>query len=119
MSGAARSVAFKHYQRAIARWPKDPLRPEAQFRDVLAKRVTEKFAHGKPVNEAQELKQVNALYSLLDNRYKRKYEIYGTLLEPQSNPTYYADLITELEEAPKRSWLGRVGKRLGGMVRFS
>ena len=40
-------------------------------------------------------------------------------MQPKSNPTYYKDLITELEEAPKRSWLDRVKKRLGGMVRFT
>jgi cytochrome b pre-mRNA-processing protein 6 len=40
------------------------------------------------------------------------------LFEPQSNPTYYKDLVKELEEAPKRSFWGRLAKRLGGMIRL-
>jgi cytochrome b pre-mRNA-processing protein 6 len=41
------------------------------------------------------------------------------MLEPKSNPTYYKDLLRELEEAPKRSWFGRIAKRLGGMIRLT
>jgi cytochrome b pre-mRNA-processing protein 6 len=41
------------------------------------------------------------------------------MFEPKSNPTYYKDLVKELEEAPNRSWLGRIAKRLSGMVRFA
>lgn len=40
-------------------------------------------------------------------------------MTPRSNPTYYTDLVTELQEAPKRSLLGRISKRLGGMFRLS
>lgn len=63
---------YKHYQRALARWPKDPLRPEIQFQDVLAKRLEKSFAASAAVNEQKELKQLNALYTLLDDRYKTK-----------------------------------------------
>lgn len=49
----------------------------------------------------------------------QQYRITGSLLEPKSNPTYYTDLMIELEEAPKRSWLGRIGKRLGGLIRIT
>jgi cytochrome b pre-mRNA-processing protein 6 len=41
------------------------------------------------------------------------------MFEPKSNPTYYQDLVKELEEAPNRSWLGRIAKRLSGMIRFA
>ena len=41
------------------------------------------------------------------------------MFEPQSNPTYYKDLVKELEEAPHRSFLGRMAKRLSGIVRFT
>ena len=39
-------------------------------------------------------------------------------MEPQSNPTYYIELMKELEEAPTRTFLQWVGKRLGGMIRL-
>jgi len=39
-------------------------------------------------------------------------------MEPKSNPTYYKDLITELEEAPNRTWFTRVKNRLKGLVRL-
>ncbi|KAK3936808.1 hypothetical protein QBC46DRAFT_394121 [Diplogelasinospora grovesii] len=126
MSGAARSLAFKQFQRALERWPKDPLRPECQLQDVLARRLEKgtlappstASLSGAPKEEA-ELKQVNALYTLLEDRYKVKYRINGQLLEPRSNPSYYTDLVAELEEAPKRTWFGRMAKRLGGLIRFS
>ncbi|KAJ9144726.1 hypothetical protein NKR23_g5855 [Pleurostoma richardsiae] len=120
MSGPVKSLAYKHYQRAFARWPKDALRPECQLQDVLAKRLESRFtAPGAKINEGAELRQVNALYSLLDDRYKAKYKVSIAMTEPLSNPTYYADLMSDLEEAPKRSWLDRLGKRLGGLIRFS
>lgn len=40
------------------------------------------------------------------------------MLEPDSQPTYFEDLLREIEEAPKRTWLERVGKRLSGMIRL-
>jgi hypothetical protein len=48
-----------------------------------------------------------------------QYRAPPSIFEPKSNPTYYKDLLKELEEAPNRSWLGRIAKRLGGMIRFS
>lgn len=39
-------------------------------------------------------------------------------MQPTSQPTYFEDLVREIDEAPKRSWLGRVGKRLSGMIRL-
>ncbi|EAQ91944.1 hypothetical protein CHGG_00179 [Chaetomium globosum CBS 148.51] len=139
MSGAARSAAANHFRGALARWPKDPLRPECQLQDILAKRLEKgKLA---PVTagakqEQADIKQANALYSLLEDRYKNKvcafWHLQGTcaeanlaqyrpaakIFEPQSNPTYYKDLVKELEEAPTRSWLQRLGKRLSGIVRM-
>lgn len=40
------------------------------------------------------------------------------MLEPKSQPTYFEDLVREIDEAPNRSWLERLGKRLTGMIRF-
>lgn len=40
------------------------------------------------------------------------------MLEPKSQPTYFQDLVREIEEAPRRTWLERLGKRLSGMIRL-
>jgi len=70
------------------------------------------------VDEKAEMEQVNALYSLLGNRYTQKYPISGSLMKPARNPTHYTDLIKELEEAPDRSWWGRMTNRWKGFLRF-
>ena len=134
-------VAAKHFQGALKRWPRDPLRPECQLQDVLAKRLEKgrlaPATRGATQDQA-DLKQANALYSLLEDRFKSKVSAYAgwdglknheglmlmqyradaRIFEPKSNPTYYQDIVKELEEAPNRSWLQRVAKRLGGMVRL-
>ena len=57
------------------RWPQDKLRPDCQLQDVLAKRL-EKGALAPALNGATQaqadLKQANAIYSLIENRYKNK-----------------------------------------------
>ncbi|KAI1371618.1 hypothetical protein F4677DRAFT_435179 [Hypoxylon crocopeplum] len=106
--------AQRHVLRALSQWPKDTLRPQVQLQDVLRKR----FEQDSSLSEQEQLKQANALYSLLDNRYKKKYPITGSLLRPKSHPTYFTDLIRELEEAPNRSYIDRVWLRLKGLVRL-
>ncbi|KAK8044054.1 hypothetical protein PG993_004078 [Apiospora rasikravindrae] len=108
--------ARNHILRALGKWPQDVIRPQVQFQDVLRKRLESKSTSG--LSEQEELKQANALYSLLDNRYKKKYPITGTLLQPKSNPTYFTDLVKELQEAPNRSWLDRFILRIKGVVRL-
>lgn len=68
-------IAYKHYIRALSRWPKDALRPECQFQDALRKRLDSRYQSSSPVSTADEradLEQANILYSLLENRYSRK-----------------------------------------------
>ncbi|KAI2634427.1 hypothetical protein GGS21DRAFT_517754 [Xylaria nigripes] len=101
--------------RALSQWPKDTIRPEVQFQKILQKRFEEP---NQNLSEGEQLKQANALYSLLDNRYKKAYPITGSLLQPKSNPTYFTDLLRELEEAPSRSFLDRLLLRLKGIVRI-
>ncbi|KAK4160501.1 cytochrome B pre-mRNA-processing protein 6 [Cladorrhinum sp. PSN259] len=124
MSAVRSSPAARVFQTALQRWPKDPLRPECQLQDVLAKRLEKgtiaPSSAIKGVTKTQaELKQANALYSLLEDRYKNKYRTSAGVLEPKSNPTYYKDLVKELEEAPSRTFLQRLSKKLSGMIRFS
>ncbi|KAI0432743.1 hypothetical protein F5Y09DRAFT_300819 [Xylaria sp. FL1042] len=101
--------------RALNQWPKDTIRPEIQFQAIVKKR----FEQPKlDMPEEEQLRQANALYSLLDNRYKKAYPITGSLLHPKSNPTYFTDLLKELEEAPNRSLLERLWLRVKGVVRL-
>ncbi|KAI1742803.1 hypothetical protein F4680DRAFT_411779 [Xylaria scruposa] len=105
----------RHILRALGQWPKDTIRPEVQFQTVLQKRFEQPKLN---ISEEEQLQQANALYSLLENRYKRTYPITGTLLQPKSNPTYFTDLLKELEEAPNRSWFDRFLLRIKGVVRL-
>ncbi|KAH9890770.1 hypothetical protein F4778DRAFT_367302 [Xylariomycetidae sp. FL2044] len=107
--------AKRHILRALSQWPKDTIRPQVQFQDILAKRYERPAT---ALSNEEQLKQANALYSLLQNRYKSKYPITGTLLRPKSNPDYYDNLVHELEAAPNRSGLERLWLRLKGVVRL-
>lgn len=78
-------IAYKHYVRALLRWPKDNLRPECQFQEAIKKRLDRRFLPASSpdtanavqavpksaIDEKMELEQVNALYSLLENRYSQ------------------------------------------------
>ena len=57
-------------------------------------------------------------YKIANGSAGKQYRITGELLRPKSNPKYYTDLVKELEEAPNRTFLGRMAKRLGGIIRF-
>lgn len=61
---------------------------------------------------------VNALYSLLNNRYSKRYPLPMKLRYPASDPEHYDAVAREFEEAPTRTWWERVQKRLSGMIRF-
>ncbi|KAA6409075.1 MAG: hypothetical protein FRX48_07419 [Lasallia pustulata] len=135
----SKSVAYKHYQRALAQWPVDLLRPEVSFQSAMIRRIDKRFdqsttrpqdnvlANGAlatvpaapRLDEKSELEQANVLYSFLENRYARKYPITERLTKPVSNPSYYEDLMTELQEAPRRSWFSSIVNKWRGFLRFS
>lgn len=48
-----------------------------------------------------------------------QYPLSDTLMKPASNPTYYQGLLKELQEAPQRSWFGRIINSWKGFLRFS
>ncbi|KAL8679256.1 MAG: hypothetical protein Q9186_004447 [Xanthomendoza sp. 1 TL-2023] len=73
----------------------------------------------KPYDEKDESEQVNVLYSFLENRYGKKYPLSDRIMKPLSNPEYYEKLEKELEEAPKRSFFGRLINSWKGFVRWS
>jgi len=39
-------------------------------------------------------------------------------MHPASNPTYYSDLVRELEQAPQRSWFERQINKWKGFLRL-
>ncbi|KAF4996509.1 hypothetical protein FDECE_12425 [Fusarium decemcellulare] len=112
----SRSLSHKIYTDVFARWPKQALRPDHQLQDVLGKAVAERYQNYKPSMEPEELLKARALQFLAQDRYNDR--LKGRLLEPKSQPTYFQDLVREIDEAPNRSWLERLGKRLSGMIRF-
>ncbi|KAK5993061.1 hypothetical protein PT974_06489 [Cladobotryum mycophilum] len=114
----SRSVARKIYSDVFAKWPKQDLRPDYQFQDVLGKVVNDRFKSYNPSMEPEEMLKARALQFLAQDKFKDRYKLKGPMLEPQSQPTYFEDLVREIEEAPKRSWIERLGKRISGMIRL-
>ena len=70
-------------------------------------------------NEQNEMRQITALDSLLEDRYAKQFRLPAALRKPASNPTHYDDLLQELEQAPGRSWFGGFMKRIRGSLRIS
>ncbi|KAJ4164011.1 hypothetical protein LMH87_005703 [Akanthomyces muscarius] len=115
---ATRSLARRIYSDVFAKWPKQDLRPDYQLQDVLGKTVDARFQSYKPAMERQEILKARALQFLVQDKFKDRYKLQGPMLHPKSQPTYFDDLVREIEEAPNRSWFGRLGKRLSGMIRL-
>ena len=69
-------------------------------------------------NENAEMVQANALYALLENRFAKDYPMDLSLRKPASDPEHYDNLVKEMDEAPTRSWLGGLTKRIRGSLRL-
>lgn len=85
-------IVYKHYQRILAQWPVDLLRPNISFQTTIQRRVDTRLKPSTtppqdnivsnqaqatvptpmPFDEKGELDQVNVLYSFLENRYTKK-----------------------------------------------
>ncbi|KAL9003081.1 MAG: hypothetical protein Q9188_004034, partial [Gyalolechia gomerana] len=86
-------IVYRHWQRALAQWPVDLLRPQISFQNVMHRRMDKQLGPSdtkgvsydpakestdtlvtplKPSNKNAELEQVNVLYSFLENRYSKK-----------------------------------------------
>ena len=50
---------------------------------------------------------------------RKQYPLSDKMMKPASNPRYYDELLKEMDEAPKRSWLQSVLNRWKGFLRFS
>ncbi|ROT37777.1 hypothetical protein SODALDRAFT_333528 [Sodiomyces alkalinus F11] len=114
------SQVYKHYQRALSLWPKDELRPHVQFPDFVMRGIQKRLdpTTKAPLDPKRELAQLNALCSLAEDRYVKKFPTGHKILNPKSQPTYFKDLLREMEEAPSRTWLQNVSKKLTGMFRW-
>lgn len=53
---------------------------------------------------AQESAHITALFSLLEDRYAKKYALGPDVFKPRSAPRHYEDLMREIERAPGKSW---------------
>jgi cytochrome b pre-mRNA-processing protein 6 len=71
------------------------------------------------LNEQKEMSQVNALYSLLENRYATAYPTPEKMRYPESRKTHYDDLLQELEAAPTRGRWESFVQRLKGRFRLT
>ncbi|CAL5874452.1 uncharacterized protein PFLUO_LOCUS8748 [Penicillium psychrofluorescens] len=95
----------------LKHWPVDNVRPASvSIQSYLQSRLD------KPT--ALPDSSVNALSSLLDDRYARRYPLPPKLRHPASSPDHYDNLIREFDEAPNRDWFGRLRKRVGGILRL-
>lgn len=113
-------------------WPSDPVRPASvsvqnYLRSRLPPQSLSQQSQPQPQSQSQsppapgaELSEssLNALSSLLENRYARRYPLPPKLRRPASNPDHYDNVIKEFAEAPSRDWLGRLGKRMKGLFRM-
>ncbi|KAL4997244.1 hypothetical protein BDV10DRAFT_186432 [Aspergillus recurvatus] len=113
----------------IKRWPTDPIRPASvsvqtylqshlsslpQAQDSSSSTTTAVSAKTSAISQSS----LNALDSLLENRYAKRYPLSEKLRHPASNPDHYDNLLREFEEAPNRDIMGRIRKRLSGLLRF-
>ncbi|CAI6338507.1 unnamed protein product [Periconia digitata] len=114
------------YTRLLSLWPKDALRPNLPFTTAIAHRAKpygvappsapspsstpattpspQPSASLPTTTPAQETAQINALFSLLENRYTAKYPLSADVLKPKSNPEHYERLMEEIERAPGKTW---------------
>jgi cytochrome b pre-mRNA-processing protein 6 len=122
------SQIAKQYTRLLTLWPADALRPNLPFTRTIEARGLPygvqplSPAPSDPKAQSQstpppqstpapissnpklEQSQVNALFSLLENRYSKKYTLSEGVLRPTSAPDHYERLMHEIERAPKKSW---------------
>lgn len=70
-------------------------------------------------DEQKELKQVNALYNLLDDKFVKEAPFHERLRYPASNEAHYDAILAESERAPSRGFWDKFTNRLKGSIRLS
>ncbi|KAL3491628.1 hypothetical protein BJX62DRAFT_204717 [Aspergillus germanicus] len=117
----ARPAAQIRITHLLKHWPADPIRPASvSVHTYLQSHLTPSAHPSKDSTTSRKISEssLNALSSLLEDRYARRYPLSPKLRRPASNPDHYDNLIREFEEAPSRDWLGRLWKRLSGQFRL-
>lgn len=112
----------RQYTRLLALWPKDALRPNLPFTRAIEHRAApyglqpttpapsqsppsaSQSPPAPPPNPQWERAQLNALYSLLEDRYTKTYPLSPAVLKPASAPEHYTKLMAEIERAPRKTW---------------
>lgn len=113
-SDVAQQTLAAHYTRLLRRWPVDRLRPEERtFQRLLQNRI-----QNPPKDSAAGERECNAAYLLLDNNITKRYPLGDKIMRPASDPLHYARIEREVDELPSRGLLGRMVKKLQGMVRM-
>ncbi|RAH46040.1 ubiquinol-cytochrome c reductase complex assembly factor 2 [Aspergillus brunneoviolaceus CBS 621.78] len=120
----------------LTHWPKDKVRPASvSIHAYLQSRLPQpqpqpqsppspssSSSSSSSARTAQKpgLSEANldALTSLLNDKYARRYPLPPRLRHPASNPQHYENVIREFDEAPDRDWLGRLRKKVVGMLRL-
>lgn len=69
------------YTDVLARWPKQDLRPDYQFQDVMRQVVDERFKNYKPSIESEEQAKARALQFLVGDKFKQQVCLPGNTLE--------------------------------------
>ncbi|KAI5361320.1 Putative cytochrome B pre-mRNA-processing protein [Septoria linicola] len=129
----SRQSIISHYTRLLARWPKDALRPEKTFQQVVLEPRLKAAPSAPPAGVTaesitnsgststyarNETDEVNAAYLLLENNFSKQFPPGQRLMQPASNPQHYVNLERELAVLPTRSVFGNFVERLKNMVRF-
>lgn len=70
-----------------------------------------------PIDEQKEIKQVKALYALLNNTFATAYPLPEKMRHPAGRESHYDDWLKELEEAPGRSKFQKWVQSLKGRFR--
>ncbi|OJD19715.1 hypothetical protein AJ78_00338 [Emergomyces pasteurianus Ep9510] len=114
-----------HINRLISRWPSDPVRPSSvSVQTYLKARLPTSSPSATTQPQSQSHPQqlsassINALYSLLENRYEKQYPLPQNLRHPRSAPSHYDDVLREFREAPGRGWVKRMMEKIKGVLRF-
>ena len=63
-------------------------------------------------------REMNATQLLLDNALTKRYPLGDATMKPASDPEHYVRIRKEVEEAPDRTFMQRIWKRISGSVRM-
>lgn len=91
------STQRRIYSDVFAKWPKQDLRPDYQFQDVLAKVVDERFKTYNPATESEELLKARALQFLVQNKFRDRVRNYK--LCPSLEPANLANKGVNIVQA--------------------